>query len=576
MVDNYTQAGPVIGLANQPRDGHVGTLYTCWNLDDTTSGLHQDIVVSTSSDGGTTWTQPIIVSLGEDLEIGCQLAIAPSGTAFISGFHYTPTVAGLAGQMMVARSDDHGLTWTPPIVVAQVNPLPTKLPGSRFRNLSIPAFAASPADGTLYVTWADYHTAANGTKDGDILVSTSTTGGLTWGAPVRVNQDAVGNGKDQFQPQIAVTASGQVNISYFDRRNDPDNFFIDVYLARSEDRGATWTDTRVTQKLWDPSINPPISGSGEFIGDYQGLVADDDNAIPFWQDTHLASLAPTDPNYSPWQEVFSARVPNLPDLSVTSITFSNNKAPEGEKVTITGRVANVGYRAARNVAVRFAIDGAAQGTDQTIASLAAGASADLSITIATAGKAGTHTVTVIADPANKVRESDETNNAGTATFTVKGNKVKNSSFEQTSTSGSGQPASWTPSGNVVWDTTGKYATDGLAAAGVVAGALPGQAGVWTSDAIAVTGGAAYDVSVTVSSAGAASNPRLVVYAVGVAGTAATPILSLTQLVPLGTVRTLTGLVPIPAWAHEVFLELREDVDANTRVYFDKVGLYERD
>ena len=576
-VDNYTQAGPVVGLPNRPGDGHVGTLYACWNLDDTTSGVHQDVVVTTSSDGGTTWAQPLVVSLGEDLEIGCQIAIAPSGAVFVSWFHYTPTMAGAPGQMVVVRSDDHGVTWTPPVLVAQVNPLPTKLPGSRFRNLSIPAMAVSPADGSVYITWADYHTAADGTKDGDILVSKSTTGGVVWSAPIRVDQDAIGNGKDQFQPQIAITASGQVNISYFDRRNDPDNFYIDVYLSRSDDGGATWTDTRVTQKMWDPSINPPISGSGEFIGDYQGLVADDDNAIPFWNDTHLAQLAPTDPNYSPYQEVFSARVPNLSDLTVTNITFTNNQAKEGEKISITGRIANIGYRAARNIGVRFTVDGVTQGSDQVIASLAPGAFADVSITFATQGHPGTHTAVVTADPTNAIRESDETNNSGRATFYVKGNKVRNSSFEQTSTSAPSQPASWTPSGgNAVWDVTGRYATDGLAAAGTVAGALPGQAGSWTSDAISVVAGAAYDVSVTVSSGGAGTTPRLVVSALGAAGGAAAPLLSLTQLVPVGTVQTLAGQVTIPAGVAAVVIELRDDVDANTRAYFDKVGLYDHE
>ena len=212
--------------------------------------------------------------------------------------------------MFVASSVDHGVTWTPPRFVALVNALPTKLPGSRFRNLSIPAFAASPVDGSLYITWADYHTAANGTKDGDILFSKSTNG-VAWDTPKRVNQDPIGNGKDQFQPQIAITASGQVNVSYFDRRNDPNDFFIDTYLSRSNNGGATWTDTRVTQAMSDPRINPPIDGAGNyFYGDYQGLVADDTCAIPFWNDTHLANLATTDPNYSQWQEVFSARIPN--------------------------------------------------------------------------------------------------------------------------------------------------------------------------------------------------------------------------------------------------------------------------
>ena len=199
-----------------------------------------------------------------------------------------------------------------------------------------------------------FNTAPNGTKDGDILVAKSINGGATWSTS-RVNQDKVGNGKDQFQPQIAITGSGQVNISYFDRRNDPDNFFIDTYLSRSDNGGTTWNDIRVTQKMWDPSINPPISGSGEFIGDYQGLVADDDNAIPFWQDTHLAQLPTTDANYSRYQEVFSARVPNLADLTVNSISFSPNAPREGQTVTIT--LSGVSCSVASSTAATISIAG---------------------------------------------------------------------------------------------------------------------------------------------------------------------------------------------------------------------------
>jgi hypothetical protein len=62
--------------------------------------------------------------------------------------------------------------------------------------------------------------------------------------------------------------------------------------------------------MWDPRINPPISVSGQFIGDYQGLVADDKVAIPFWNDTQLANLPKSSKKYSPYQEVFAARIPN--------------------------------------------------------------------------------------------------------------------------------------------------------------------------------------------------------------------------------------------------------------------------
>jgi len=564
-VDNYTQVG-VPGVKNNPGDGNIGTMYSCWNLDDTTSGLHQDIVVSTSVDAGATWSFPEVVSPGQDLEIGCQFAIAPSGTVFVSWFHYATTVAGQPGQMFVVRSEDHGVNWSPPVLVASVNPLPTKLPGSRFRNLSIPALAASPVDGSVYITWADYHTAANGTKDGDILFSKSTNG-VAWDTPKRVNQDKIGNGKDQFQPQIAITSSGQVNISYFDRRNDPDNFYIDTYLSRSDDRGAHWSDIRVTQKMWDPSINPPISSSGEFIGDYQGLVADDDVAIPFWQDTHVG----------PYQETYAARVPNQADLTVAGITFSNSKAPEGAKVTITAQIGNIGYRLASKIAVRFAVDGVVQGSDQTIASVAPGASASVSINWPSEGKPGTHTVRVTVDPLNTIRESDETNNAGTATFFIRANKVQNSSFEQTATANPSQPANWTPTGTgTTYDVSGGHAADGFAAAGIVAGAVPGQAGKWASDAIPVVAGTYYEVNATVLTGGTAAHPTIVVTAAGAANGAAAPLLTLTQLVPVNTVTQLVGQVQIPAGVSQVVIELREELDRNLTIYYDKIGLFAPD
>jgi hypothetical protein len=323
-VDNYTQAGAgATFVRNLPRDGQIGNIYACWGLDGVTAPT-QNQVFSRSLDGGNTWSVAVPISGATNArEIGCQIAVAPSGRVYVSFFVYALTAPGApylsgVGQYL-AWSDDHGATFSPPLKVASVNALPNHLqPADNFRNLSLPAMAVSPKDGTVYVTWADEHTSAT-VSDADILLVKGTDLGLgvppnfgnPLNAPIRVNQDPVGNGKDQFQPQIAVTPLGQVDISYFDRRNDPNDFFIDTYLSRSNDGGATWTDTRVTQAMSDPRINPPIDGAGNyFYGDYQGLVADDTCAMPFWQDTHLANLATMSSKYSPWQEVFSARIPN--------------------------------------------------------------------------------------------------------------------------------------------------------------------------------------------------------------------------------------------------------------------------
>jgi hypothetical protein len=227
--------------------------------------------------------------------------------------------------LYVSKTTDGARTWSAATPVQRFLPLPNVFPRQAFRNLSLPIMAVG-RNSDLYVTYADYNPAPlPGDEDGlqaDIKLTKSLDAGSTWSAPVKVNQDT-GNA-DQFQPYVRLTPHGQVNVSFFDRRLDrpdpprhPGNFFIDTWLARSNDAGATWTDSRVSHDSWDPSINPPISGSGQFIGDYQGLVVDDCFAIPFVNDTHLANDPRRDPLFdrighprSQFQQVFSWLVPN--------------------------------------------------------------------------------------------------------------------------------------------------------------------------------------------------------------------------------------------------------------------------
>jgi len=68
----------------------------------------------------------------------------------------------------------------------------------------------------------------------------------------------------------------------------------------------------------------------------------------------------------------------------------------------------------------------------------------------------------------------------------------------------------------------------------------------------------------------------VVSALDAVSGAATPILSLTQLVPARTATELLGGVTIPAGVSALIIELRDDLDANLTVYYDKIGLFAPD
>jgi hypothetical protein len=313
VVDNY---GP-------DRDGKTGNMYACWSEDAPVANVA--VAVKRSMDGGQTWTDKNFVSVADKTVLGCFPVVAPPttpgqpGPVYVFWMDFGSNNTDGSPRIRMAKSTDGGQSWSTPTNVSTINRIDS-FPNSAFRVDSLPTAGVDPADGTLYVAWADQHRTqpdeecedppAGQVCDADIVMVKSTDGGDSWSAPKRVNRDSPGNGKDQFQPQLAVTPGGQLDMMWFDRRNDPQNFYVDTYVARSNDKGGRWNETRVTKSMWDPSINPPISPSGQFIGDYQGMAASECAAIPFWNDTTAAALPPSDPEYSKWQEVFSADVPN--------------------------------------------------------------------------------------------------------------------------------------------------------------------------------------------------------------------------------------------------------------------------
>lgn len=312
----------------------TGIMVACWGQNDLIGPENppQQIVCERSTDGGRSWPgDPTVVSPFEHLLVIAPHVVADTRdpeTFYVVWLEYASGIIDGTGQntLYFAKSTDGGQSWSEPTPVQTILPLPQQFPRQSFRNLSIPIMAVGPRS-ELYVSYADYNPAPQpGDEDGlqaDIKLTKSLDGGETWSAPVKVNQDSTN--ADQFQQYLRVTPRGQLNVSFFDRRLDepdppghPGNFFIDTWLARSNDGGETWREQRLSHDSWDPTINPPISGSGDFIGDYQGLVADSCHAIPFVNDTHLANDPGRDPLFdlglprSEFQEVFDWRVPNRP------------------------------------------------------------------------------------------------------------------------------------------------------------------------------------------------------------------------------------------------------------------------
>jgi hypothetical protein len=169
--------------------------------------------------------------------------------------------------------------------VVPLVPLPPVLPGGVKASSSVSvAVDNGPINtGNVYLAWSDYSTG-----DADILFSVSffPAGGVggSWTPPIRVNQDPIGNGIDQWAPHMVVDpVTGDICITYYDRRNG--GLGIETWASNSLTAGATWTDALVSDAGPTPPIGPMVAFPGVYNGDY--LFSDVSGMLPWgaiWND----------------------------------------------------------------------------------------------------------------------------------------------------------------------------------------------------------------------------------------------------------------------------------------------------
>jgi len=164
-----------------------GRIYVAWTVfyGDVDNSVSQE-VVSYSSDRGKTWSSPAIVSGPPGGAEGSHPAVGPDGTVYV-GWCSGPTtcVNGSApSRIYVSSSMDGGATWSPPVAAAALHSLPTALPGNLFRINSLPTVGVNPITGDVYATYAGLDGNAN------VYVVRSTDEGATWSKPIAAKPGA--------------------------------------------------------------------------------------------------------------------------------------------------------------------------------------------------------------------------------------------------------------------------------------------------------------------------------------------------------------------------------------------------
>lgn len=126
--------------------------------------------------------------------------------------------------------------------------------------------------------------------DADIKAMNSIDGGQTWTSPVRVNDDAINNGKQQDMVWASYNEQGKIATVWRDRRNDATTGFwnvgYDFYYALSSDNGQTFSVNQAMSNQFIP-FDSLVAGDGN---DFLSAVYSGDTLYTVWGDTRSGKL----------------------------------------------------------------------------------------------------------------------------------------------------------------------------------------------------------------------------------------------------------------------------------------------
>jgi len=301
--------------ADQTAGPYSNNIYACWRQFGA-NGMR----FTRSIDEGATWSAPQTFSGGQ----GAYVAVGPNGNVQGGSVYFAALNGGAA---IVNRSTDGGVNFSPQTVASSY---PTGGVFCAGRNtvkdcIRMDGFPRMAADnsytasrGYVYVVYARNPGTADVT---DINMVRSTDFGVTWSAPVRVNDDNTTT--DQWMPAISVDSkTGRLYIAWYDSREDPtNNLLTKIYGTVSTDGGATFTANKpISNALFNPNnmgVNQP--GGEKYIGDYFGIQAIGNTSYVVWMDgrnNQLGSFTGYYPDYAMTVNKNYANVGNNDNTSI--------------------------------------------------------------------------------------------------------------------------------------------------------------------------------------------------------------------------------------------------------------------
>ncbi|MDQ3021713.1 MAG: T9SS type A sorting domain-containing protein [Bacteroidota bacterium] len=268
VADTGSEDKEMMDTDRTPGSPYYNTIYISW----TRFSFVRGIKATRSTNGGMNWTAAVPVSDVEFGNQGSDLAVGLDGEVYVTWLDGNTS----NNKIEFDKSTNGGVSFGKDTSIAEgkTPDIPISSSGVTFPSIATD-ISGGQRNGNIYVTWCD---SRNG--DPDIFITSSTNRGNNWSSPVRVNNDAVGNGKLQCWPWIEVNDSGKIAILFYDSRNTSSNTIIEAYLAHSNDGGLTFTNHNLSTQA-TPTNQP---NTDIRFGDYIQVDYYKNKIVPVWTD----------------------------------------------------------------------------------------------------------------------------------------------------------------------------------------------------------------------------------------------------------------------------------------------------
>jgi hypothetical protein len=301
----------------------------------------QPLIVATSTDGGSTWTQKQVTSASNNPfntkqgfgRSGCTVRTDSHGVVYVFANQFGVGTPGHGSHIMI-KSFDGGKTWTRPqnIGSAVDTCFSVQFDGTGFRcvmdgvagarddlsaapsvDIANGAPTGAGATNEILRTWVDGRNAvAPDFSPVHVFVSYSTNGGTTWSTP----SAAETAGDRGYYSAIAISPSGTDAYLVYNAfttpfRNDTTSPRTLVGVVKHADIGANGAPGAWTELHRSPPGDPRGSAQNnlwlEFLGDYVYAVATNTYGAGVWNDVRNAADCPA---IDAWRAAAQAAVQN--------------------------------------------------------------------------------------------------------------------------------------------------------------------------------------------------------------------------------------------------------------------------